>query len=86
MPRLLDIDGLQWSVTALPREAERREADPWHYARIRYEPYGHSEQRAREAWLRIEEDIPANDVLDQYADEYLVEAFLVAEVANGVDT
>jgi hypothetical protein len=36
--------------------------------------------------LRIEEDIPANDVLDQYADEYLVEAFLVAEVANGVDT
>ncbi|MFV1986788.1 MAG: hypothetical protein ACC682_05885 [Gemmatimonadota bacterium] len=86
MSRLLDIDGLQWSVTALPKRAERREADPWHYARIRYEPHGHEEQRVREAWLRIEEDIPAHDVLDQYADEYLIEAFLVAEVIDGVDS
>lgn len=84
MPRLLDIDGLTWSVTALPQQAERRDADPWHYARVRYEPHGHAEQRTREAWLRIEEDIPTKDVLGQYADEYLIEAFLVAEVVERV--
>jgi hypothetical protein len=86
MERLLDIDGLSWRVVSLPETASRRDADPWHYARVRYEPEGHSEHRARETWLRIEEDIPANDVLDQYGDEYLIEAFLVAEAINGVDT
>jgi hypothetical protein len=85
MPRLLDIDGLAWSISALPQQAERREADPWHYARVRYEPHGHAEQRAREAWLRVEEDIPGRDVLDQYTDEYLIEAFLVAEIVDGVE-
>ncbi|MDH3732905.1 MAG: hypothetical protein OEU54_05195 [Gemmatimonadota bacterium] len=83
MPRLLDIDGLEWKVVALPQEAERRDADPWHYARIRYVPHGHEEHRTRETWLRIEEDVPATDVLDQYDDEYLVEAFLSAEAVNG---
>jgi hypothetical protein len=86
MERLLDIDGLSWRVVSLPETARRRDADPWHYARVRYEPNGHSEQRARETWLRLEEDIPANDVLEQYGDEYLIEAFLVAEAINGVDT
>ena len=85
MSRLLDIDGLGWTVSALPREAQRREADPWHYARVRYEPHGHAEGRPRETWLRIEEDIPANDVLDQYSDEHLGEAFLIAEIVDGAE-
>ena len=85
MPRLLDIDGFEWKVVALPQEAERQEADSWHYARVRFEPHGHSEYCARETWLRLEEDVPANDVLDQYGDEYLTEAFLVAEVVDGAD-
>lgn len=85
MARLLDIDGLEWRVVALPATAARRDADPWHYARVRYEPEGHSEQRVRETWLRIEEDIPANDVLDQYSDERLIEAFLAAEAMDGDD-
>ncbi|MDX1396008.1 MAG: hypothetical protein R3195_16620 [Gemmatimonadota bacterium] len=85
MPRLLDIDGFEWTVSALPQKARRREADPWHYARVRYEPHGHDEGRPREAWLRIEEDIPANDVLDQYSDEYLAEAYLIAEIVDGAE-
>jgi len=86
MPRLLNIDGFQWNVRALPEEVERRAPDPWHYARVRFEPHGHDEYPAREAWLRLEEDVPARDVLDQYGDEYLVEAFLVAEeVAGGAE-
>jgi len=82
MPRLLNIDGFEWNVRALPEEAQRSEADPWHYARVRFEPYGHEQSPARETWLRLEEDVPADDVLDQYGDEYLVEAFLVAEEVN----
>ncbi len=79
MNRVLDIDGFEWQVRALSEEAEHRGADPWHYAKIRFEPHGHEEYVAREAWLRIEEDVPARDVLDQYNDDYLIEAFLVAE-------
>lgn len=82
MLRLLNIDGFQWDVRALPREAQRLEADPWHYARVRFEPHGHEQAPPRETWLRLEEDVPAHDVLDQYGDEYLVEAFLVAEEVN----
>ena len=85
MARLLDIDGLAWRVVALPETAPRRDADPWHYARVRYVPEGHAEQRTRETWLRVEEDIPANDVLDQYRDEQLIEAFLAAEAIDGDD-
>ena len=42
-----------------------------------------SEYAAREAWLRLEEDIPARSVLDQYEDDYLVEIFLVSEEVSG---
>lgn len=84
MPRVLDIDGFEWKVVALPEEAERREGDDWHYAKVRFEPHGHAEYRPREAWLRIEEDVPARDVLDQYGDEHLIEAFMVAEEVDGV--
>lgn len=83
MSRLLDIDGFEWNVRALPREAQRRAPDPWHYARVRFEPHGHEESSARETWLRLEEDVPGSDVLDQYGDEYLIEAFLAAEEVNG---
>lgn len=79
MSRVLDIDGNDWKVVALARQAERREADPWHYARVRYEPLQDASRPPRETWLRIEEDVPARDVLDQYNDDSLIEAFLVAE-------
>jgi hypothetical protein len=85
MSRVLDIDGLDWRVIALPEEASRTASDPWHYARIRYGPSGHAEHAPRESWLRLEEDVPARDVLDQYSDEYLIEAFLVAEEVNGAE-
>jgi hypothetical protein len=80
---VLEIDGLKWTVVALPQEVARPGADRWHLARIRFEPLGHLEFPPREAWLRREEDIPAGDVLDQYRDEELREAFLVAEETNG---
>ncbi len=79
MERVLDIDGTAWRVKALARKADRAEADPWHYARVRFEPVAEEEFAVRETWLRLEEDVPARDVLDQYEDEELVEAFLVAE-------
>ena len=79
MDRILDIDGNRWRVKALPLEAARQEADPWHYARVRFEPLDVTDFAARETWLRLEEDVPARDVLDQYEDEELVESFLVAE-------
>jgi len=79
MPRVLDIDGLEWAVVALPEEAEHRGDDQWHRAKVRFEPHGHEEYSARETWLSFEEDVPANDVLDQYGDAYLIEAFLVAQ-------
>jgi len=83
MSRVLDIDGFEWKVVALAEQAERREGDPWHYAKVRFEPHGHAEYQPRETWLRIEEDVPARDVLDQYGDDYLIEAFLVAEEVDG---
>ncbi len=77
--RILDIDGQRWRVRALPIAASREEADPWHWARIRFEPVSAPEAAPRETWLRIEEDVPARTVLDQYEDEALVESFLVSE-------
>jgi len=80
MAHTIDVDGDDWTVRALPREAFRQEADPWHFVRVRFDP---PEDAAgllpRETWLRIEEDVPAGDVLDQYEDPELVEAFLAAE-------
>ena len=81
--RVLEIDGLNWTVLALPREVKRGGADRWHLSRVRFEPLGHGEIAPRETWLRQEEDVPARDVLDQYGDEQLREAFLVAEEING---
>jgi hypothetical protein len=81
--RVLEIDGLKWTVFALPREARRGGADRWHLSRVRFEPLGHMEFAPRETWLRHEEDVPARNVLDQYRDEQLREAFLVAEEVNG---
>lgn len=83
MQRPLDIYGQTWIVRSLPEEAARREADPWHYARVRFDPPEGSDSTPRETWLRIEEDVQGPDVLDQYSDEALVEAYLVAEEAAG---
>lgn len=79
MDRHIEVDGVRWTVKALPREAERAEDDRWHLARVRFEPAEGSGVAPRETWLRQEEDVPAGDVLDQYADEQLVEACLIAE-------
>ncbi len=83
MGRLLDIDGFEWEALALADRVARRDADPWHYAKVRFEPRGHAEYAPRETYLRLEEDVPARDVLDQYDDDYLIEVFLVAEEVEG---
>ena len=80
MSRTIDVDGDDWTVRALSREAFRQEADPWHFVRVRFDPPGDAVGLLpRETWMRIEEDVPARDVLDQYEDPELVEAFLAAE-------
>ena len=80
MARTIEIEGTRWRVKALGIEASRAEADPWHFAKARFDPQdADSNQPSREAWLRLEEDVPGSDVLDQYTDDELVEAFLVAE-------
>lgn len=79
MTRDLRIDSQLWRVRALPEEVLRQEDDRWHFARVRFEADAAAGLPARETWLRLEEDVPAGDVLDQYDDEALIEAFLVAE-------
>lgn len=79
MEREIDVDGSRWRVIPLPEEAGRAEGDDWHLARVRFEPLDADDLPARETWLRLEEDLPARDVLDQYGDEQLVEAYMVAE-------
>lgn len=83
MERVIDMEGDRWRVIALDRKVEREEEDGWHLARVRFEPVDADHLPARETWLRLEEDIPADDVLDQYGDDQLVEAFLVAEEQAG---
>lgn len=79
MEREIVMDGTRWRVIPLPERAERAEDDRWHLARVRFEPVGAEGLAPRETWLRLEEDVPADDVLDQYEDEQLVEAYMVAE-------
>lgn len=83
MERIVEIEDQPWRVVPLPDEVRRVESDPWHFARVRFEPLPPSSWCPREAWLRLEEDVPARDVLDQYDDEALIEAFLVAEEVRG---
>lgn len=85
MERIVEIEGESWRVIPLPEKVRRADADPWHFARVRFEPAGPSGWVPRETWLRLEEDVPARDVLDQYDDAALVEAFLVAEEVSGVE-
>lgn len=79
MERVIEVEGDRWRVIALHRKVEREEEDGWHLARVRFEPVSADHLPSRETWLRLEEDVPADDVLDQYGDDQLVEAFLVAE-------
>lgn len=79
MERILDIDGNRWRVRALPREVSREDADRWHWVRVRFEPVSRQDVWPRETWLRLEEDVPGGNVLDQYEDEALAESFLIAE-------
>ncbi len=77
--RIIEIDGSRWRVRALDLEVARQDADAWHYARVRFDPLDDPPSVPRETWLRMEEDVPAGDVLDQYADAELLEAYLIAE-------
>ena len=79
MERIVQIEGESWRVVPLPEESRRAESDPSHFVRLRFEPPRHSSWVPREAWVRLEEDVPAGDVLDQYEDEALVEVFMVAQ-------
>lgn len=85
MERIVQIEGEAWRVVQLPEEIRRAESDPWHFARVRFEPLPPSSWVPREAWVRLEEDVPAGDVLDQYDDEALVEVFMVAEEVRATD-
>lgn len=82
MERIIDIDGTEWRVLALGREATRQGADLWHLARVRFEPRDEAAV-PRETWLRMEEDVAVANVLDQYGDAQLLEAYLVAEEVVG---
>lgn len=79
MERDIEVEGVRWRVIPLPREVKRLDDDRWHLARVRFEPVDSASLLPRETWLRLEEDVPAGDVLDQYEDEQLVEACMVAE-------
>ena len=85
MERIIDIDGSEWRVLAVGLDAKREGADHWHLARVRFEPRS-SAAAPRETWLRMEEDVPAADVLDQYRDAQLREAYLVAEEVVGEES
>ena len=83
MERIIDIDGAEWRAVGL--DVERKGDDHWHLARVRFEPRN-AVGAARETWLRMEEDVPAADVLDQYRDAQLREAYLVAEEVVGEES
>lgn len=80
MESIIEVEGDRWVVRALPEEVDRSEDDRLRLVRVRFELRGGgSDLPSREGWLRLEEDVPARDVLDQYGHDELVEAFLVAE-------
>lgn len=77
--REIVVDGERWTVRVLPEESERRHAGgDWHLVRVRFDP-AEPGRNPRATWLRCEHDLPVQDVLDQYDDASLVEAFLAAE-------
>lgn len=85
MERIIDIDGSEWRVRVVGLDASREGADHWHLVRVRFEPRN-AASAPRETWLRMEEDVPALDVLDQYRDARLYEAYLVAEEVLGEES
>ena len=85
MTREIEFEGSRWRVIPLPEEAGRAADDDWHLARVRFEAVDAPDLPPRETWLRLEEDVPARDVLDQYEDEQLVEAYLIAEEVDDGD-
>lgn len=78
--RQIVVDGERWKVAPLPETSTRRHAGgDWHLVRVRFDPVSDPDRPPRTTWLRCEHDVPTEDVLDQYEDEPLVEAFLAAE-------
>lgn len=78
--KVIVVDGERWKVTPLPEASTRRHpAGDWHLVRVRFEPISEPGRAPRVTWLRCEHDVPVYDVVDQYEEEQLVEAFLAAE-------
>jgi hypothetical protein len=78
--RTIVVDGESWKVRPLHEESKRRHAGgDWHLVRVRFDPVSEPARTPRATWLRCEHDIPTHDVLAQYEDAQLVEAFLAAE-------
>lgn len=78
--REIVVEGERWRVTPLSEESARRHAGgDWHLVRVRFDLIGDPSRAPRATWLRCEHDVPTEDVLSQYEEEALVEAFLVAE-------
>lgn len=83
MERQIEVDGVRWRVVPLHREANPADDEHWHLARVRFEPVDGASLPPRETWLRQEDDVAEADLLDQYGDEQLAEACLVAEEVEG---
>lgn len=78
--RVIVVDGERWTVTLLHEESQRRHAGgDWHLVRVQFDCVSEPTRAPRTTWLRCEHDIPAHDVLAQYENSQLTEAFLAAE-------
>ncbi|MGH7546401.1 MAG: hypothetical protein ACREKI_09485 [Gemmatimonadota bacterium] len=78
--KVIVVDGERWTVRPLAEESQRRHAGgDWHLVRVRFDPDSGAGRSPRATWLRCEHDIPTHDVIAQYDEEQLVEAFLAAE-------
>lgn len=74
------VEGERWRVTPLPEMSKKRHASgDWHLVRVRFDPISDPARTPRATWLRCEHATPAHDLLAQYGDEELVEAFLASE-------
>ncbi len=83
MEKRIDIDGEEWRVFPLTEASDRLHAGgDWHLVRVRFENVSDPDRPPRTTWLRCEEDVPAKDVIAQYDEAALVEAFLAAEEAD----
>ena len=69
-------------VFDLTRELEYTVEKTQGKVRVRFENVSDPDRPPRTTWLRCEEDVPTKDVIAQYDEGALVEAFLAAEEAD----